>query len=51
METMTATQLNDHVRDLLDTVTAGRSVKITRNGKVVALVLPANFLQLDKDPE
>lgn len=47
METMTATQVNDHVRDLLDTVTAGQSVTITRNGKVVAVVLPASFLQLD----
>lgn len=49
MKTMTATEVNDHVRSMLDSAMTGVPVALTRNGTVVAYVVPASFLQLDLD--
>jgi len=37
------------MRDLLDNAVAGTPVVLTRNGKAVAVVVPASFLTIGSD--
>lgn len=49
MKTMSATEANNHVRELLDAAIAGQPVALTRNGKTVAVVVPASFFTIGCD--
>jgi antitoxin (DNA-binding transcriptional repressor) of toxin-antitoxin stability system len=49
MKTMTAVYAHSHVSELLDSAIAGKPVVLTRNGKPVAIVVPANFLTAGRD--
>jgi antitoxin (DNA-binding transcriptional repressor) of toxin-antitoxin stability system len=49
MKTMTATEVNDHVRSMLDSAMTGVPVALTRNGVIVAYVLPASFMPAPAD--
>jgi prevent-host-death family protein len=49
MKTMTAREAHDHLRELLDTAIAGHPTILTRNGKPVAVVVPASFLAIGHD--
>ncbi len=49
MRTMTAKEAHSHVRELLDAAIAGQPVVLTRNGKTVAIVVPAAFLTIGRD--
>ncbi|MCP4696024.1 MAG: prevent-host-death protein [Gammaproteobacteria bacterium] len=40
MREATLTELHDHIRHLFDLVSAGESIRILRNGKPVADILP-----------
>jgi prevent-host-death family protein len=46
MKTMPVVEARAHMRDLLDTAIAGQPVVLTRNGKPVAVVVPASFLAI-----
>jgi prevent-host-death family protein len=49
MNTMTAKYAHGHVSELLDSAIAGTPVVLTRNGKPVAIVVPASFLMSGRD--
>lgn len=49
MRTMPAKEAHQHVRDLLDAAVAGQPVALTRNGKTVAVVVPASFFTIGRD--
>ena len=49
MKTMPVVKARSHMRDLLDTAVAGQPVVLTRNGKAVAVVVPASFLTIGSD--
>jgi prevent-host-death family protein len=49
MRTMPATEAHANVRELLDSAIAGNPVVLTRNGKPVAVVVPASFLTIGRD--
>ena len=46
---MPVTEARAHIRDLLDEAIAGRPSVLTRNGKPVAVLVPASFLTLGQD--
>jgi prevent-host-death family protein len=46
MKTMTAKEAHKSVSALLDSAIAGQPVVLTRNGKAVAVVVPASFLTI-----
>jgi prevent-host-death family protein len=46
MKTMPVVEARAHMRDLLDSAVAGQPVILTRNGKPVAVVVPASFLNI-----
>lgn len=49
MRTMSAKEAHHNVRDLLDAAIAGQPTVLTRNGRAVAVVVPASFLTLGQD--
>jgi prevent-host-death family protein len=49
MKTMPVADARAHMRDLLDSAVAGQPVVLTRNGKPVAVVVPASFLTIGSD--
>ena len=49
MKTVPVTQARAQIRDLLDEAIAGHPAVLTRNGKPVAVVVPASFFQLGQD--
>ena len=49
MRTMTAKEAHTHVSELLDEAIRGNPVVLTRNGKAVAVVVPASFLMIGQD--
>ena len=46
---MPVAEARAHMRDLLDEAIRGNPVVLTRNGKPVAVVVPASFLMIGKD--
>lgn len=48
MKTMPVVEARAHMRDLLDTAVAGQPTVLTRNGKPVAVVVPASFLGIGR---
>jgi prevent-host-death family protein len=49
MTTIPVSQARAHIRDLLDSAIAGQPTVLTRNGKPVAVVVPASFLTFGVD--
>jgi prevent-host-death family protein len=49
MKTMTAVQARANLSGLIDDAIAGTPVVLTRNGKAVAVVVPASFLTISQD--
>ena len=49
MKTIPVTQARTHIRDLIDDAIAGKPAVLTRNGKPVAVVVPASFLAIGTD--
>lgn len=48
MKIMPARQARNRMRDLLDTAIAGEPTVLTRNGRPVAIVVPAAFLPIGR---
>lgn len=49
MKTIPVTEARAHIRDLLDGAIAGQPAVLTRNGKPVAVIVPASFLTIGSD--
>jgi prevent-host-death family protein len=49
MKTIPVSEARAHIRDLLDGAIAGQPAVLTRNGKPVAVVVPASFLAIGVD--
>jgi len=49
MLTMPVAHARANIRELLDEAVAGRPVVLTRHGKPVAVVVPADFLTIGTD--
>jgi prevent-host-death family protein len=49
MKTIPVTEARTHIRDLIDDAIAGQPAVLTRNGKPVAVVVPASFLMIGRD--
>ena len=51
MNTMTASVARTHFYRLLNDVEKGESVRISRNGKVIARIEPLRAVRIESDPE
>jgi prevent-host-death family protein len=49
MKTIPVSQVRANIRDLLDQALAGHPTVIERNGKAVAVIVPATFFNLGCD--
>ena len=49
MKTIPVTKARASIRDLLDQALAGQPTVIERNGKPVAVIVPATFFNLGRD--